>query len=186
MSLSKAAKRYAVSLLDLAKEKGLVDQCMSDMELINTTVSESKDLELLLKSPVVNTDKKTAIFDSVFGAHLNDLSKAFVNIITAKGRENLLGEIAASYISLVKADRNILVAEVTTATKLSDGLRQEVLSVVSKMQEGEVELVEKIDPSIVGGFLLRVGDKMIDSSVQSKFRKLRQEFTGNSYVSSMS
>ncbi|MGB0423098.1 MAG: ATP synthase F1 subunit delta [Flavobacteriales bacterium] len=186
MMHSTAATRYAISLRDLANEKGKVDECMADMALISNTIKENHELGTLLKSPIIKLDKKASILDALFGDKIGELSKGFVKIITQKGREELLGSIAERYVELVKASRNIITAQVTTAAPLTDALKAEVLGVIAKLQTGEVDLVQKIDPSIIGGFILRVGDQMIDSSVQTKFRKLRQEFTGNSFVSSLS
>jgi len=180
MMHSTAATRYAISLRDLANEKGKVDECMADMALISKTIKENHELELLLKSPIIKLDKKANILNALFASKIGELSKAFVDIITQKGREQLLGSITERYVELVKASRNIVSAQVTTAAPLTDALKADVLSVIAKLQAGEVDLEEKIDPSIIGGFILRVGDQMIDSSVQAKFRKLRQEFTGNS------
>lgn len=186
MSQSKAAKRYAISLRDLASERGEVDRCLGDMQMISSLIGESKELDLLLKSPIIKTDKKQQILDMIIGGQASELTKSFVKIVTAKGREDLLKSIAQSYIDLVKQDRNVLVAEVTTASNITADVKAKVLEIVNQMQSGEVELVEKTDASIIGGFILKVGDKMIDASVKSKFRKLRQEFTDGSYVNSLS
>ena len=177
MSQSKAAKRYAVSLRDLASERGDVDRCLEDMQMILRLIGESKELELLLKSPIIKTDKKQQIFEKLLGGNVSELTLSFMKIVTAKGREDLLERIAQSYIDLVKADRNVLVAEVSTASNITADIEAKVLEIANQMQSGKVELVEKTDPSIIGGFVLKIGDKMIDASVKSKFRKLRQEFT---------
>ena len=159
---------------------------MEDMQMISSLIGESKELELLLKSPIIKTDKKQQILDKLFGGNTSELTSSFVKIVASKGREDLLKSIAQSYIDLVKADRNVLVAEVTTASNITADTKAKVLEIVSQLQSGEIELVEKIDPAIIGGFVLKVGDRMIDASVKSKFRKLRQEFTDGAYVNSLS
>lgn len=181
----KVAQRYAKSLIGLSAERNETDAVEKDMNLILATLEESRDLRLLLQSPVVSTDKKEKVLDAIFGGHITDMTKGFVRILTSKGRESLLLEVSTRFIELVKQGKGILTAKVITATKLSDADRVTINKMVADMNQGTAEIEEVIDPNIVGGFILKVEDKMIDASVTSQLRKLRRNFTDKSYQSSI-
>lgn len=179
MNYPKVAIRYAKSLMELAESKNAVDAAMDDMILLVQTIKENQDLSLLLSSPVVNPDKKEKVLMAIFGDKVSEVSQKFIQMIAQKGREGDLQGIAQRFIALVKERRNIHQAEVITASPLTAAAKADLLEMVKKMKAGEAELTEKIDPSIIGGFILKVDDRMIDASVVSRFRKLRQDFSLN-------
>lgn len=181
----KVAQRYAKSLINLATERNEVDAVEKDMNLILEVLEESKDMRLLLQSPVVNTDKKEKILDAVFGGHITEMSKGFIRILTSKGRESLLLEVSARFVELVKQSKGILTAKVITAGKLTDEDRASINKMVAEMNQGTAEIEEVVDPSIVGGFILKVEDKMVDASVTTQLRKLRRNFTDKTYESTL-
>lgn len=181
----KVAQRYAKSLINLAAERKEIDAVEKDMNLILSTLEESRDLRLLLQSPVVNTDKKEKILDAIFGDHITEMTKGFVRILTSKGRESLLLEVSARFVELVKQGKGILTAKVITASKLSEADRATINKMVEGISRGTAEVEEVIDPNIVGGFILKVEDKMIDASVTSQLRKLRRNFTDKTYESAL-
>ena len=169
------ADRYAGSLMQLAREKGKVEEVRSDMQLILKTEQETSELGMMLKSPVIKTDKKMAVLHAIFNGKLSDMSMAFLKLITSKKRESILVDIAKSYIELYKKDKNIFTAVVTSAAGLDDKTRQKMLELVKFQMKGEVELVEKVDKSTIGGFVLRIGDKQIDKSVARQLSNLKKE-----------
>lgn len=179
MNYPKVAIRYAKSLMELAESRGSVDEAMTDMSLVENTIKANKDLAMLLSSPVVDMAKKEKVLMAIFGDKISDISKDFIQLITQKGREGSLLAIADRFIALVKERRNIHQVIVTSATPLTAAAKTELLGMVQKIKPGEVELTEKIDPSIIGGFILKVDDSMIDASVLARFRKLRQDFSVN-------
>ena len=180
--MSKVATRYAKSLFDLANEKNLLDQVSADMKLINTTCVENKELVNVLKSPVINTDKKQLVLKEIFESKVNKMTSAFLNLLAAKKRERDVPEIAAAFHELYKKHKNILTAVVTTAFGLDDELRKKVYEVIKGSSKSEVELVEKIDNKIIGGFIIRVGDKQDDTSIRTKINKLNRIFKENPYI----
>ena len=107
---------------------------------------------------------------------------AFINIITTKKRESLLALIARSFISLYKEHNNIETASVTTATALDETLRAEVINFIKKNGNDNVELTEKVDENIIGGAIIRMGDKQLDASVSKAISELRQSFNSNLYL----
>lgn len=179
MKQTKQAHRYAKALLATVKENNQVEAAREDMALIATAIDESRELGLLLKSPVVKSDAKLRILDKIFAGKIGDLSKKFITLITNKGREANLGLIAETFIEMSKIDEGIYQAKVISAAPLTDESRKDILDIASKIQNGKFELEEKVDINLIGGFVLTVGDQRIDTSVRSQFRKLRQEFMKN-------
>ena len=106
----------------------------------------------------------------------------FVNIITTKKRESLLSAIAKSFISLYKAHNNIESATVTTAMPLTESLKHEVIKHIKEGSDKSVELTEVVDGNIIGGAIIRMGDKQLDASVSSELSELRQMFNKNLYL----
>ncbi len=172
MVQSLAGNRYAQSLLEIAVDQNQLDAVYNDMHLIGTTISESKDLSILLNSPVVKSSKKNDVLNAVFGAKISDHTKKFLTLVTDRNRAALLEDIAYSFVNLYKEERNIIVAEVTSAVKLDDNQKKNIIDLLKT--DATIEMVEKIDPSIIGGFIVRVGDKQIDASILSELSNLKQ------------
>lgn len=182
MHSSKIALRYAKSLLSLALEKESVDAVADDMQMFEAVVAENRDLRNLLDSPVVNQDKKQKVLDVIFGERIQELTKAFMRILITKGREDILAEVAAAYVALNKKRKGILSARVVTAVPLDDKLRAAVNEIVTKMNDGgSIEVSEEVDSDIIGGFVLKVEDRMVDASVNSQLRDLQRELIDTSY-----
>ena len=182
MKQSRVTIRYAKALLQLAIEQNTLEQSYNDMVLLDVVCTESKELSLLLKSPIVKTDQKLNILKEIFASKLGEVSMAFVNIITTKKRESLLAFIASSFITLYKAHNNIATATVTTAAPLDEALKADVINFIKKHGEANVELTEKVDEKIIGGAIIRMGDKQLDASVSKAISELRQTFNKNLYI----
>ncbi len=182
MTESKVARRYAKSLLGLATENNITEKVFSDMQLIASACQNSRDLALLMKNPIINTDKKDAVIKSIFSGKVDQVTLTFMNLMTKKGRESYLTDIAQEYINIYKESIGIKVAYVTTATPMDAQLREQVLDIVKKMKGSKIELVETVNKNIIGGFILRIGDEQFDASVLKKLRQLKNEFDDNIYV----
>ncbi len=181
MSEYRIASRYAKSLLDLAVEKKQLEEVNKDMLMFFETVKENRDLLLMLKSPIITHDKKLAILNKLFAGKVNDLTMAIFQILTKKHREAYLAQIATEFHHQYNVKKGIEEATVTTTFPLSAALRKEFEAVVKKITHKNVELTEKVDDSLIGGFILKIGDRQIDDSVSSKLQALRVEFTKNHY-----
>lgn len=179
------ASRYAKSLIDLAIEKNQLEVVRNDMRLIKNVCTTNHDFVLLLESPVVKTDKKMAILNSIFDGKISQTTMAFLNIIATKRREGYIDDIAKSFDEQYKLYKNITTVVVQTAVKLDDKLKNEILAVVKKTATGEIELVEKIDTALIGGFILTINDKQIDHSVRRKLSDLKKNFSNNEFVPNM-
>jgi len=182
MQQTRATLRYAKALFSLANEQDKLDQCQEDMQCIVDICSKSKELVQLLKSPIIKTDQKKVVLNKLFYDKMDGLSASFINIITKKRREPLLDGIAKSYITLYREHKNIETAHVTTVVNLDDELKKEVIDFIKKFEKKQVELTEKIDENIIGGAIIRMGDKQIDASVRTSIHKLKQTFNKNLYI----
>lgn len=177
----KAASRYAKSLLDLALEQGALEAVYQDMIFVLRSTEHNRELQVFLQSPIIKTDKKVAVFNEIFG-QLNKVTRIFIELVTRKRREAALVEIASSFIDQYKNYKKIITAVVTTAVGLDDTLRSQVMDIVKKSAQGEVELVEKVDKNIIGGIILRVGDRQVDSSILRNIKNLNRTFAENPYI----
>ena len=181
MATARVAARYAKALLSLAQERGEVDAVGGDLDTLQGVLSGSHDLVLLLQSPIVKADKKQAVLDAVLGGHLSDLTTSFLKILVTKGREGLVVDMVDEGQRQLNILRNIQEASVTTAAPLTDELRQQILGQMAKVHDGEVDMVEHVDPDILGGYILQMGDQMIDASVKRQLRSLGRELTEHDY-----
>lgn len=181
MRNTKVAHRYAKSLLDLASERGEIELVEVDMVNLMKMARDSRELRAMLSSPVIPRDKKEKVLNALFGDHQSQIGMAFMKILTSKGREAYLPEIATHYVELMNQRKGILTAEVKTASPLTEELRAQIKVIISKMKKGDAAITEVVDPSVIGGYILKVEDIMVDASVSTQLRKLRREFTNNPY-----
>jgi F-type H+-transporting ATPase subunit delta len=176
MKGTKAASRYAKALLELAVENNKVDAVLNDMKYLSLVSGDSREFQLLVQSPIVNSDKKIAIFRELFG-QFQEISSKFIELITKKGREVLLFEIASSFESQVNKHKGITPMTITSAVPLSESAKNKIVSKVQGIVSGTFEITEKIDPTLIGGFIVRMDDKQIDASVSSQLDNLKQRLT---------
>lgn len=172
---SQSARRYAKSLLEFAIERNELEAVAADMELISTTCENSKDLRLMLKSPIIKAEKKLAVLQKVFSGEIGSITLNFLELIARKQRESILPGIALAFINAYRDHIGIVSAEITSAVPLTDDERQKAVAIVKELGK-EVELIEKIDKDIIGGFIIRVGDKQYDASVKSRIKALKTTF----------
>lgn len=176
MKGSKAAIRYAQALLDLAIEQGNLDSVAGDMKYFSEVCAENREFELMLASPIVRSDKKVEVIKEIFG-QFEKVSTLFIELIAKNGREAILPLIASSFEDLLKAHKGIVPISITTAVKLDDSVKKSILAKVQAHVKGTLEVTEHIDSSLIGGFVVRMGDQQIDASVASQLMDLKQRLT---------
>ncbi len=176
MKNSKVAKRYARALLDLSMEQKNIDSVLGDMNMLAATCDDSHDFRLLLDSPIVKADKKIVIFEQVF-EQFEKLTMSFVTLIIKNGRESDLPGIAEAFQVQVKEERGIVPITITSATKLDDATKDSIIAKVQKGIDGQLEVTEQIDESLIGGFMVQMGDMRMDASVSSQLNNLKQRLT---------
>jgi F-type H+-transporting ATPase subunit delta len=176
------ASRYAKSLIDLAVETKQLEEVANDMRLIKKVCKENREFVILLESPVVKTDMKMSIFKSVFSGKISVTTQIFLDLIARKRREGYIDDIAYAFDEQYKVFKNITTAVLTTATPIDSATKAKIIEIVKKSATGEVELTEKIDKSLIGGFILTVNDKQVDTTIKRKLNDLRKNFSTNLYV----
>lgn len=177
MSEHKAASRYARSLIDLSTEQNAFEEMKNDMVLLEQVIDQNPELEAILRNPIVPLNKKAGILDQVFGDKVHAVTKAFLKLVVNKGRAGILFAISKAFISQYNLIKGIVTAEVTSATGLTDANRAEITNIVKKENGANVVVIkEKINEKLIGGFVLKVGDRQFDASISSSLNKLKKEF----------
>ena len=176
MSEIQVATRYAKSLIDLAGEKSAVETIKKDIELFLATCRANPELQAILKNPIIGLDKKANILDGLFSGKVHEMILSFFKIVVRKGRAEILFATAKEFITQYNVIKNVVKATVTSASPLSQENISQIEDVVKQSTNGEVILTSIVDPKLIGGFILKVGDKQFDTSISSKLNKLRKEF----------
>jgi len=183
MASTRVSSRYVKSLLDLAVEQGKLEEVHSDMLLFDSVCRENRNFVLMLKNPVIRHDKKREILERLFSGKVGDLTKAIFDIITRKNREALLPEIARGFYYAYNRYKGIGNATVITVMEIDEALRNQFSKMAREISgDQQVDLVEKVDPALIGGFILNVGDQQIDASLRKKLNVLRMNLRHNPYI----
>ena len=169
----KVAGRYAQSLIELADEKQITDAVLKDMENLLATTNDNRDFHVFLNSPLIKSDKKNDVFDKLFGG-FQEITKKFIHLLTKNKREMILPIIAEEFIAKLNVIRGIVPMTLTSAVKLDDSVRATILEKLNKHIEGSIELTEKVDESLIGGFVVRMGDTRIDASIAHQLNEMKQ------------
>jgi F-type H+-transporting ATPase subunit delta len=177
MSEIKVAARYAKSLIDLALEQKALEEIKVDMELFVNTLRINTELQAVVKNPIIPLNKKNAIINAVFGGKIHRVTSAFLKIVIDKGRAEIIYGTAKEFLNQYNQYKNIVTAKVTSATPLTENAKTEIINKVKAITGGEVFLQTEVDDSLIGGFILTVGDKQFDTSLASGLAKLKKEFT---------
>lgn len=178
----KLGDRYAKSIFELARERGEMEKVEADFELIEKVCRQNPDFTAMLRSPLVFSDKKQAVIDSIFKGKLSTITTELIRIIVRKKREAFLLDIAVRFQALYDAKSNITRGVLTSAAALPAEMKARIKSMIEKELTTTFTFEEKIDPELIGGFVLRIGDYQFDGSIASGLRKLQNEFDSNPYV----
>ena len=177
------ASRYAKSLVDLSIEKGQLEQVYADMQWLQSVCKSNRDFVNVLKSPVITGDKKIKILGAVSGDKFSQITTAFNRLLVTKGRESNIPEIANAFIAQYKEYKKIYTLKLTTAAPLSKEVKNAIIEQVKKTGGYEnIELEEKVDKNIIGGFVLQVGDKLVDASISYDLKAIARQFENNDFI----
>lgn len=176
--MSRAAIRYAKAVLSLASDKKAADVVNEDMRLIANTIAENTELKETLQSPVVASSIKKAIVLDVFKIS-NKVTLSLIDTLISNNRINLLHDIAATHNQLFDQSKGIEMATVTTVVAITKEIETKALAKAKELTGKNVEIKNIIDESILGGFILRVGDVQYNASVANQLNTLKREFTLN-------
>ncbi|MEH3113996.1 ATP synthase F1 subunit delta [Pedobacter terrae] len=177
MSEIKVASRYAKSLIDLAIENNALQDAYNDMVLFEKVVDETPELEAILNNPIVPLDKKTGILNGIFADKVGKLTITFFKTVVNKGRSAILFATAKQFVQQYNQIKGIVTADVISATALGAEAKEQIVAIVKKeLGANQVIVNEKVNEKLIGGFILKVGDKQFDASIASGLSKLKKEF----------
>lgn len=176
------ATRYAKSLLDLAIEQGKLEIVLQDVQSF-VSAAQNRAFALLLKSPLVKSDKKEKVLDAIFKGKIDPLTNSFLHIIIRKGRESQLTDIAQEFINQYREIKNISIVNIVSAEPISDetlsSIRKKLVD--SKMTRGNIEFSTTVDKNLIGGFVISFEDKLYDASISHQLDQLRKQFSSKDY-----
>ena len=175
MSISKIAVRYAKALFLSAKEQEVLDKVRHDMDLLCDVFTGNNEIRDMIESPIVSPDSKFKALNSVFLGRVSNLTIDFLKLVTFKKREEYLAGMCRHYTHLYKKEKGIMQASIGTASGIGDGPRNEIIKMVKTAFNAEIELQEEVNKDLIGGFVLRVEDKLLDASVKGKLNKIKKE-----------
>ena len=183
MQNTRVASRYAKSLLDLAVEKGKLEQVYHDMLYLQQLNKGSREFLNLLRSPVVKAGAKIKAINAVTKGKISDLTIAFTTLLINKTREANLPEVISSFIQQYKHKKNINTVKLTTAVPVSEDVKKQLIAQVMKTSNLQnIELETVVDPNIIGGFVLQSGDKLIDASIAYELKNVSRQFENNDFI----
>lgn len=185
MKGTRAALRYAKAVLNFALEQNKEVEVNNDMVLIGNTIEESKDLQLLLNSPILKSDLKKATLKEIFASKITNVSYGLIDLLVENKRLAILGDVTKKYIIIYDSLKGKEIAKVTSAIPLTEELNKQVLAKVKEITGKEASVENIIDPDIVGGFILRIGDIQYDASIANKLQVLKRQFDNEAYISKL-
>ena len=175
MSSYNIATRYANALMELAAEKNVLQQVADDMELVFKGIAYSKELRTILKSPVIKTEKKESILNEIFKGKISDVSANFLQFVVKKNREDLIYDILKRFKELYFSRINLVEAQVTSSVELTEQQKDQLQNSLEQYTQKDVTSSFSIDDSIIGGFVVKINDTVLDSSVKQQLSKLRKK-----------
>ncbi len=180
MSISRVTARYAKSLIELASERGELETVKKDMDYFLGAL-QSRELVLFLKSPIISADKKRSVFHAVFDGKISKTTFEFFRIVIQKGREEYLQEIVKEFIEQYKQINGISTVTITTAAPMTESALSEIKAKLLASNEtmDKLDIHTLVDPDIIGGFIIEIGDKSYDASVAHTLENLKKELTAN-------
>ena len=176
MSGIRAAIRYAKAILEIADSKGVASEVSTDMTLIATTITGNSELTHFIQNPLIKTDTKKNVVLEVF-ASVNPVTQSLFHLLLENKRFEILAAIAVEYNNLFDVMNGVEVAKVTTAFPMDAALEAKVLAKIATFSDKKATIENTVDASIIGGFILRIGDKQYNASVANRLHVLKRELS---------
>ncbi|MCH8308877.1 MAG: ATP synthase F1 subunit delta [Chloroflexi bacterium] len=174
MPVAASARRYAQAAFELALEKGELEQWLDDLTLLADAVSNREFIDFL-SQPRVTADAKVRVVREALGDSVGPLALNLMSLLATRNIAHILGAITDQFQELLDSHRGIERAEVVSAVELSDDERAGVSQMLSTMTGSDVRLTARVDANILGGMIVRIGDRVMDGSARSKFQAMRRE-----------
>ena len=182
MKDARAAIRYAKAILNLAKDSKEETVVNNDMLFISTTISENDEFEVMLRSPIVSTSDKINVLNAIFKEKVNNITLGLFHLLQDNKRIAMLHSIAKQYAIIYDFDKNLQVAKVTTAVAITAEIEAKILAKIVTLTGNNANIENEINPAILGGFILRVGDMQYDASISNYLNELKKEFDNSHYI----
>lgn len=176
MLVSKAARRYASALLELAREEEAVERTLEDILFIKNTIEDSRELLLFLRSPIIKPDQKVKALESIFADQVSELVHRFITLIARKNRENLIDQIVEAFIEKYNEFAGIITAEVFSASEMDDKQLQKVKNALEEFTSKKVIITPKVQKDLKGGIAVKINDTVIDGTIKHKLEQLEDVF----------
>ena len=176
MASTKAAIRYAKAILDLSNSKGISESVNNDMKLIASTINGNLELNTFIQNPTIKVEVKESALLEVF-ATVDNVTKGLLHLLFENKRFEILEAIAVKYSELFDVMNNIEVAKVTTAIAMDAALEAKVLAKIATLSDKKITIENIVDPAIIGGFILRIGDQQYNASVANRLQVLKRELS---------
>ncbi|PXY39704.1 ATP synthase F1 subunit delta [Flavobacterium cheongpyeongense] len=176
MASTRAAIRYAKAILDLANSKGVAEVVNNDMKSIASTIENNAELSDFIQNPTTRVEVKESALLEVF-ADVNGVTKGLFHLLFENKRFEILDAIAAEYSKVFDEGNGIEVAKVTTAIPMDAALEAKVLAKIATLSDKKITIENIVDPSIIGGFILRIGDQQYNASVAKRLQVLKRELS---------
>ena len=171
--------RYASALYDLASEKKLVDSVLNDLLFIQSMIKNNKDLKLVVKSPLIKSNDKLVILQNILKSKKpNELSSTFLKVLSKNKRFQKTLDIISQFKNINAQKRGDVLADITSAEKLSNEQQDNIKEQLRTILGDKLSLNYKVDEQIIGGLIIKVGSKMIDTSLSNKINKLKIAMKG--------
>jgi F-type H+-transporting ATPase subunit delta len=174
MSEIRIAKRYARAALSNAVEKSLMDTFFKDFMLVQNSIKGSRELDLLLKNPVTNKNKKVSIVKELFGKHIDNESIEFISFLINRGRDNIIVEILQSFFEIRNEYLGLLEVNVFGFYPLSEGQQEKIKNELEKITNKKINISFQVDKSIMGGIIIKIDDTVLDASIKRKLELLKE------------
>jgi F-type H+-transporting ATPase subunit delta len=174
MSGTRAAIRYAKAILEIADSKKVASQVSADMALVSSTINTNLELNTFIQSPTINVEQKESALLAIF-ADSNAVTKSLFRLLMENKRFEILDAIALEYNKLFDIMNGVEVAKVTTAIAMDAALEAKVSAKIATFSNKKITIENTIDPAIIGGFILRIGDKQYNGSVANTLQVLKRE-----------
>lgn len=177
MSAYRVASRYAKSLILFAQEKNVLDQTLNDVKTVKSTLEQSRPLKLALKNPVIRNTKKETILKAVFEKQVSALLIQYLEFVTHRNRADIVPEICNSFIDQYNKINGIQKANIFTAVPVNDSIKKSFQELLGRLDDKKFEVSYHLDADLIGGYLIRVDDKQIDESIQTKLNNIRKNLS---------
>lgn len=175
MNESKISTRYAKALFSFAKEKNLFEKVNADITLLIAANNEIDEFRQFINSPTAKASNKKSFIEKLFSGKMSSEFIAFLKLVIANKRELFLMDIIRNYQQLYKQQAGIKSVTLTSAKELTNTTTDKIIKFVEREFEAKVDLESKINPAIIGGFILRIEDQQIDASIANKLNKIKTQ-----------